>query len=61
VPQVLLDQLKPGGRIVMPLGDPGSIQRLIKVTKHEDRTLEQANLGAVRFVPLVGAHGFTEA
>jgi protein-L-isoaspartate O-methyltransferase len=45
----------------MPLGDPGSIQRLIKVTKHEDRTLEQANLGAVRFVPLVGAHGFTEA
>lgn len=61
VPQVLLDQLKPGGRIVMPLGDPGSIQRLIKVTKHEDRTLEQANLGAVRFVPLVGTHGFTEA
>lgn len=61
VPQVLLDQLKPGGRIVMPLGDPGSIQRLTKVTKHEDRTLEQANLGAVRFVPLVGTHGFTEA
>ncbi len=61
VPQVLLDQLKPGGRIVMPLGDPGAIQRLIKVTKHEDGTLEQANLGAVRFVPLVGAHGFTEA
>ena len=61
VPQVLLDQLKPGGRIVMPLGDPGSIQRLTKVTKHEDRTLEQASLGAVRFVPLVGTHGFTEA
>ena len=61
VPQVLLDQLKPGGRIVMPLGDPGSIQRLIKVTKHQDGTLEQANLGAVRFVPLVGTHGFTEA
>jgi len=61
VPQVLLDQLKPGGRIVMPLGDPGAIQRLIKVTKHQDGTLEQANLGAVRFVPLVGTHGFTEA
>jgi len=61
VPQVLLDQLKPGGRIVMPLGDPGAIQRLIKVTKHEDGTLEQANLGAVRFVPLVGTHGFAEA
>ena len=61
VPQVLLDQLKPGGRIVMPLGDPGAIQRLIKVTKHQDGTLEQANLGAVRFVPLVGTHGFAEA
>ena len=60
VPQVLLDQLKPGGRIVMPLGDPGSIQSLVKVTKHEDGTLSQENLGGVRFVPLIGAHGFAD-
>ena len=60
VPQVLVDQLKPGGRIVMPLGDPGAIQNLVKVTKREDGTLEQENLGGVRFVPLIGAHGFTD-
>ena len=61
VPQVLLDQLMPGGRIVMPIADPGSIQSLVKVTKREDGTLEQANPGAVRFVPLVGVHGFADA
>jgi len=60
VPQVLLDQLKPGGRIVMPLGDPGAIQNLVKVTKREDGRLEQEDLGGVRFVPLIGAHGFAD-
>lgn len=61
VPQALVDQLKPGGRIVMPLGGPGSGQVLVKVTKREDGTLEQENLGAVRFVPLVGAHGYADS
>ena len=61
VPQALVDQLKPGGRIVMPLGGPGSVQVLVKVTKREDGTLEQENLGAVRFVPLVGAHGYADS
>ena len=60
IPQALLDQLKPGGRIVMPLGAPGAIQELVKVTKRADGSLEQVNLGGVRFVPLIGAHGFTE-
>jgi protein-L-isoaspartate(D-aspartate) O-methyltransferase len=61
VPQALVDQLKPGGRIVMPLGGPGSVQVLVKGTKREDGTLEQENLGAVRFVPLVGAHGYADS
>lgn len=61
VPQVILDQLKPGGRIVMPLGDPGAIQQLVKLTKRADGTLKQEDLGAVRFVPLIGAHAFPEA
>ena len=61
VPQVLLDQLKPGGRLVMPIGEPGAIQQLVKVAKGADGTLEQENLGAVRFVPLIGAHAFPEA
>lgn len=60
VPQTLIDQLKPGGRIVMPLGDPGSVQNLVKLTKREDGTLEREDLGGVRFVPLIGAHAFAE-
>ncbi|MCL6684543.1 protein-L-isoaspartate(D-aspartate) O-methyltransferase [Sphingomonas alba] len=58
VPTVLVDQLKPGGRIVMPIGAPHSIQSLVKLTKKEDGTLEREDLGAVRFVPLIGEHGF---
>ena len=60
VPQVLLEQLKPGGRIVMPLGDPGAIQNLVKVTKLADGSIKQENLGSVRFVPLIGQHGFRD-
>src|SRR3954470_19979944 len=52
VPQALLAQLAPGGRIVMPIGDPGWVQELIKVAKQEDGILKQENLGGVRFVPL---------
>lgn len=60
VPQVLLDQLKPGGRLVMPLGDPGAAQDLIKVTKRANGSIERENLGGVRFVPLIGAHGHAD-
>ena len=58
VPQCWIDQLKPGGRIVVPLGDPGSVQSLVKVTKEVDGTLRREDLGGVRFVPLIGAQGF---
>ena len=60
VPDELLAQLKPGGRLVMPLGDPGSIQNLVKLTRWADGTVSQQELGAVRFVPLIGAHGFQD-
>ena len=60
VPKVLIDQLKPGGRIVMPLGDPHSVQMLVKVTRHPDGSTTREDLGAVRFVPLIGEHGFRE-
>lgn len=58
VPQVLIDQLKPGGRIVMPIGGPHEVQTLVKLTKRSDGSTELEDLGAVRFVPLVGEHGF---
>ena len=55
VPQALIDQLKPGGRLVMPLGGRWSIQSLVKLTKCSDGSVEREELGAVRFVPLIEA------
>jgi protein-L-isoaspartate(D-aspartate) O-methyltransferase len=60
VPEALIAQLAPGGRLVMPIGDPGGIQELVKVTKQEGGVLRQENLGGVRFVPLIGEEGWGE-
>ena len=60
VPDVLLDQLDIGGRLVMPIGDQQEVQTLVKVTRVGDDEYEQEELGAVRFVPLIGAHGWDE-
>jgi len=51
VPDKLLQQLAPGGRLVMPVGAPG-YQELMLVTRHGDH-FEQKSLGGVSFVPLV--------
>jgi protein-L-isoaspartate(D-aspartate) O-methyltransferase len=56
VPTSLLDQLAPGGRLVMPVGQPRA-QQLVLVTKDADGYHETV-LGAVRFVPLVGAEAW---
>ena len=61
VPAALVEQLKPGGSIVMPVGSPGSVQKLVKASKREDGTLEQSDLGDVRFVPLIGEEGWKDA
>jgi protein-L-isoaspartate(D-aspartate) O-methyltransferase len=58
VPRPLIEQLAPNGRLVMPVGDPGWVQELVKVTKQEDGILKQENLGGVRFVPLIGEEGW---
>jgi len=60
VPRPLVEQLAPAGRIVMPVGDPGWAQQLIKVTKNDDGTLVQQDLGGVRFVPLIGEEGWKD-
>jgi protein-L-isoaspartate(D-aspartate) O-methyltransferase len=60
LPAPLVAQLAPGGRLVMPIGDPGWVQKLVKVTKQEDGTLQQSDLGEVRFVPLIGEEGWCE-
>ncbi|HEX8839166.1 MAG TPA: protein-L-isoaspartate(D-aspartate) O-methyltransferase [Sphingomicrobium sp.] len=61
VPHSLLAQLAPRGRIVMPLGSPGWVQKLVKVTKRADGSLQQSDLGEVRFVPLIGEEGWNDA
>ena len=60
VPESLLSQLAPCGRLVIPLGRPGAVQRLVKVTRQEDGILVQEDLGAVRFVPLIGEEGWRD-
>ncbi len=61
VPNALLDQLADGGKIVMPLGSPGWVQELVRVTKRPDGTVDRENLGGVRFVPLIGEEGWKDA
>jgi protein-L-isoaspartate(D-aspartate) O-methyltransferase len=61
IPAPLVEQLKRGGSIVMPVGSPGWVQKLVKATKREDGTLEQSDLGGVRFVPLIGEEGWKDA
>lgn len=51
IPQALLQQLAPGGRLIVPVGPPGR-QDLVMVTRNDDH-FEQISLGAVSFVPLV--------
>ncbi len=58
VPQPLVDQLAPAGRLVMPVGGALWVQQLVKVTKQADGSLETEDLGGVRFVPLIGEEGW---
>jgi protein-L-isoaspartate(D-aspartate) O-methyltransferase len=60
VPEPLVQQLAPGGAIVMPVGNPGWVQHLLKVTKAADGSLQQSDLGEVRFVPLIGEEGWSD-
>lgn len=61
VPKSLIAQLASGGRLVMPVGDAGWVQRLVKISKQPDGRLEQSDLGSVRFVPLIGKEGWNDA
>ncbi|HET9459800.1 MAG TPA: protein-L-isoaspartate(D-aspartate) O-methyltransferase [Sphingomicrobium sp.] len=60
VPPPWVEQLAEGGRIVMPVGDPGWVQKLVKVTKGPAGNLITEDLGAVRFVPLIGEEGWSD-
>ncbi|HEX9185413.1 MAG TPA: protein-L-isoaspartate(D-aspartate) O-methyltransferase [Burkholderiales bacterium] len=53
VPQALIEQLKPGGRMVIPVGESGAAQELLVITKRADGGIDTRSVLPVRFVPLV--------
>lgn len=54
VPSPLVQQLKPNGTIVIPVGSPYQTQTLMKVTKSNSGEIRTESLMAVRFVPMTG-------
>jgi protein-L-isoaspartate(D-aspartate) O-methyltransferase len=56
IPPPLLRQLKPSGRMLVPVGGPFLVQNLVLITKDENGEIRTRNLLPVRFVPLVGKH-----
>jgi len=56
IPQPLLDQLKPGARMILPLGKAWGNQDLLVVEKGEDGKTQERSIIPVRFVPLTGDH-----
>jgi protein-L-isoaspartate(D-aspartate) O-methyltransferase len=59
VPRPLLEQLGPGGRLVIPVGPTVALQKLTLITKAgQGRTADRRALGDCRFVALVGRHGW---
>ncbi|MCH8861311.1 MAG: protein-L-isoaspartate(D-aspartate) O-methyltransferase [Proteobacteria bacterium] len=60
VPESLKQQLKIGGRLVIPVGGTRSFQDLLKITRNSETEFTEENLGGVRFVPLVGEEGWKD-
>lgn len=56
VPEMLVSQLKLGGRMVVPVGS-SEVQQLLLITR-EEGSLEKRYLDACRFVPLIGKQGY---
>ena len=54
IPPTLVQQLKPGGKMIIPVGPEGGIQDLMVITKNKDGEIQSKNLYPVRFVPFAG-------
>jgi protein-L-isoaspartate(D-aspartate) O-methyltransferase len=59
VPEPLLDQLAVGGRLVIPIGEGRACQQLVRITRETADQFVREELGDVRFVPLIGAEGWS--
>jgi protein-L-isoaspartate(D-aspartate) O-methyltransferase len=57
LPQPLVDQLADGGRLLIPIGDREE-QKLV-VAHRKNGTIESREVAPVRFVPLLGSHGWS--
>ncbi len=53
IPPVLIDQLAPGGILVIPVGRSSNEQNIVRITRRDDAEIERESLLPVRFVPLV--------
>ena len=53
IPAALIEQLKPGGKMVIPIGADGDVQHLMLVTRRADGGIDQREVALVRFVPMV--------
>ena len=58
IPESLKDQLKIGGRLVIPVGADPRAQELVRVTRIAQSEYRREDLADVRFVPLLGAEGW---
>ena len=56
VPAPLVEQLKPGGRMIIPLHKGFAYEQLVLVEKHADQSITTREILPVRFVPLTGDH-----
>jgi protein-L-isoaspartate(D-aspartate) O-methyltransferase len=56
VPPPLIEQLRPGGRMIIPVGSPFSVQQLVLLTKRADGSVSSRQVLPVAFVPLTGEH-----
>jgi protein-L-isoaspartate(D-aspartate) O-methyltransferase len=56
VPPALIEQLKPGGRLIIPVGEPYSHQELILVEKDPQGEIHTRDILGVAFVPLVNTN-----
>lgn len=54
IPPPLLQQLAPGGRMVIPVGGRGTVQTLLLVSKRMDGTIDRKAVASVLFVPMTG-------
>jgi protein-L-isoaspartate(D-aspartate) O-methyltransferase len=60
VPKALIEQLVPGGRLVIPVGENKDTQQMERITSISPGQTRTENFGQFKFVPLMGKEGWKE-